>query len=374
MTAMDNEQMLRLKVRLLTEGASLPEGEWSGRRGGAGPVGSRYFVLPNGRPCGVPIRRGESARRFGSAALTRTKKAGVWLYDGTVRLTEVPRPAFYDLATAEGVPYSKIALLHGNSTLATTVYQSCRYWQKGNQCRFCTIASSYLSGDTLLEKTPDQIAEVLRAAEEEGVATDMLLTTGTPDTPDMGAEKLIAVIRKVREISKIPIGVQLEPPQNSRFIDEISAAGANAIGLHIESADEEVRAEVCPGKYGYGSVELYRRSWLHAVGLFGRGNVSTFLLYGLGEDRVTMLNMVNDLASSGVMPVVTPCRPAPGSHLAATTPTYVDALDEAVEFYKRVGQILADHGLNPAQTSAGCHRCGGCSPIQEAYDWALHSS
>ena len=40
---MNAEEVLTLKVRLLTEGVILPEGEWTGRRGGAGPVGSRYL-------------------------------------------------------------------------------------------------------------------------------------------------------------------------------------------------------------------------------------------------------------------------------------------------------------------------------------------
>ena len=43
---MDADALLRLKVRLLTEGATLPESEWSGRKGGAGPVGSAEPGLP----------------------------------------------------------------------------------------------------------------------------------------------------------------------------------------------------------------------------------------------------------------------------------------------------------------------------------------
>ena len=42
---MDTEDLLRLKIRLLTEGATLPESEYSGRKGGAGPIGGP-------KPCG----------------------------------------------------------------------------------------------------------------------------------------------------------------------------------------------------------------------------------------------------------------------------------------------------------------------------------
>ena len=40
------------------------------------------------------------------------------------------RPRYYDLTTADGVPYWKIALLHLDS-LASTVLQTCAYW--GNE-------------------------------------------------------------------------------------------------------------------------------------------------------------------------------------------------------------------------------------------------
>jgi len=367
---MDAEDLLRLKVRLLTEGVTLPEGESTGRRGGAGPVGSRYFLLPNGRPCGIPVRQGRLAERFGSRPLVPTKNPGVWLHDGRTCLKAVPRPKFYDLSTTNGIPYQKLALLHGKDTLATTVYQSCRYWSKGDQCKFCTIPLSHSAGDTVLEKTPDQIADVVDAAEREGVITNVLLTTGTPSEPDMGCERLIGVVKRIRESSTIPVGVQFEPSVDETLILKLADAGANAVGIHIESADESIREEMCPGKFKQGSLELYRKSWEHALSHFARGTVSTFILHGLGEDIETTLQLVRETSEMGVMPVVTPVRPAPGSQLVDFTPRYVGNLEETVGFYKRVGEILHDCHLNPKKTAAGCHRCGGCTPIQEAFDWA----
>ncbi|MEM2143421.1 MAG: radical SAM protein, partial [Candidatus Thorarchaeota archaeon] len=77
-----------------------------------------------------------------------------------------------------------------------------------------------------------------------------------------------------------------------------------------------------------------------------------------------------DLAQMGVMPVVVPFRPASGSILADATPSYVGNLDATLSLYKGVGRILFDNGLDPSRTLAGCHRCGACTPIGEAYDWA----
>ena len=185
------------------------------------------------------------------------------------------------------------------------------------------------------------------------------------------AEKTI--IEAIREVSRVPVGVQFEPPVEKEWIRDVANAGANAIGMHIESADESIREEMCPGKLEYGPLDLYRRSWLYALDYLGRGNVSTFLLYGLGENPEKTLTLARELADEGVLPVVTPVRPGYGSQLANFIPTYVNDLNASVEFYKKIGTILYENDLNPENTAAGCHKCGGCTPGQEAYDWAAEN-
>jgi radical SAM protein (TIGR04043 family) len=370
---MNAEEALQLKVRLLTQGARFSDKQLNLRKGGAGPVGGKYFILPNGLTCGVPIRQGEMAKLYKSAPIEQTDNSNIWIYDNEVELKSIPRPKFLDQKTADGTPFQKIALLHSVGTLATTVYQACRYWDAGTQCKYCTIPTSYMSGATVLKKSPEHFAEVLLAAEREGVVKNVLLTTGTPDTPDMGLELLISIIEAIREVSKIPVGVQFEPPVEKEWIRDVANAGANAIGMHIESADESIREEMCPGKFEYGPLDLYRRSWLYALDYLGRGNVSTFLLYGLGEDPEKTLMLVRELADEGVLPVVTPVRPGHGSQLSDFIPTYVKDLDASVAFYKKIGTILYENSLNPEKTAAGCHKCGGCTPGQEAYDWAAEN-
>jgi radical SAM protein (TIGR04043 family) len=371
---MKAEKELQLKVRLLTEGASLPEGVSQGRKGGAGPVGGRYFQLPNGRSCGIPIRTGDMAKRYNSAPLEPTDNPEIWIYDNSIEFKLIPKPKFYELKTSDGIEYEKIALLHGSRTLATTVFQSCKYWSFGTECKFCTIPHSYTAGNTVLQKTPEQIVEVVLAAEREGVIDDVLLTTGTTESHDMGIENLVRTIEAIRESSKIPIGVQFEPPFDKSTIRLVADAGANAVGMHIESADETIREEICPGKHEHGSLDLYKRSWQNALDFFEKGSVSTYIMHGLGEDHSQTLSLVDELAEVGVMPIVAPVRPSGGSQLADYDPTYIHDLDGSVDLYKSIGKILYKHGLNPEKTVAGCHSCGGCTPIQEAYDWAEQMS
>ncbi|MFX1604783.1 MAG: radical SAM protein, partial [Promethearchaeota archaeon] len=337
---MNSEEILRLKVQLLTQGVRYSDKQLKIRKGGAGPVGAKYFILPNGRPCGVPIRHDEMARRYKSGPIEQTDDPSIWIYNNEVELKSIPRPKFLDKQTADGTPYHKIALLHSVETLATTVYQACRYWDYGTQCKFCTIPTSYLSGATGLRKTPEQFVEVLKAAESEGVVKNILLTTGTPEPPELGLEPLIQIVKAIRRVSKLPIGVQFEPPVEKELIRDVADAGANAVGMHIESADESIREEMCPGKFQYGPLNLYQQSWLYALDYFGRGNVSTFLLYGLGEDVSKTLFLAEELARVGVLPVTTPVRPSFGSQLADFTPTYVNDFEGSIEFFKKIGIIL----------------------------------
>lgn len=366
---MDSDEILHLKVRLLLEGATLPEDQSGGRQGGAGPVGGRYFILPNGRPCGIPIRSGKVAAIFRSSTLKCIER-NTWLYDSNYILHEVPIPKIYGLSTSDNIAVQKIALLHGDECLATTVIQYCKHWTTGEQCKFCTIPSSYLSGSTIKEKTPTQIAEAVRMSEEEGFVKHVLLTTGTSEGEDMGIDRMIAITREIRKFSDIPIAVQFEPPIDPLYIQKLANAGVDAVGIHIESADEQIRSEICPGKQKQGSLELYNRIWDVAREYFNPGDVTTFILYGLGEDGQSTLEFCENLASRGILPIVTPVRPASGSQLADFIPSYVGHLDDAIRFYEALGTILFKYGLNPKETSGGCSRCGACTPIQEAYDWA----
>jgi len=89
----------------------------------------------------------------------------VWLgeNDTGLTLTMVQRPKFYDLATADGVPYEHIARLHGADVLATTVVQTCIRYAESDRCRFCTIEESLRSGATVAAARPAAAKDVSMA-------------------------------------------------------------------------------------------------------------------------------------------------------------------------------------------------------------------
>ena len=138
-------------------------------------------------------------------------------------VTLPPRPKIYDMATADGVPYWKIALLHLDS-IASTVVQKCIYWGTDEQCGFCGIELTR-GEQTVPVKTPSQLAEVCTAARDYDHAVDVTLTTGSLNRRDRGAIYISRCAAAIKEASGMPIQVQFEPPDDLRVLDEVRAGG-----------------------------------------------------------------------------------------------------------------------------------------------------
>lgn len=329
------------------------------RTGGAGPTDSGMIWL-EGRPVTVPTSTGQAA---GSPYVLKPEDGGgSGIYRDGDRLAGVSqsrRPRFYDRVTADGVPYSKIALLHLDS-LASTVVQACNYWNTSDQCGFCGIGLSLDSGATIARKTPEQLAEVAVAARDLDGAVDVTLTTGSSNAPDRGARYVARCGRAVKDASGLPVEIQFEPPRDLAILDEVHAmGGADAVGIHIETFDPEVLARVAPGKARTG-VETYFRTWERAVELWGRNRVSTYVILGMGEDPDVTVEGCRRAVDIGVYPFVVPLRPVAGSLMADRQPP---SADYSAGIYGRVAAYMTERGMSADDAVAGCARCQACSAI-----------
>ena len=229
-------------------------------------------------------------------------------------MTLPPKPRFYELSTADGVPYWQVALLHLDS-LASTVIQTCIYWGNSDQCRFCGIELSLEAGQTIAVKTPAQLAEVAVAARDLDGAVDVTLTTGTTRGPDRGALYVARCAEAVKDASGLPVQVQFEPPEDLSVLDRVKDRGVDSVGMHVESFDPAVLARVAPAKARTG-IEGYFRAWERAVQLFGPGQVSTYVILGMGEDPEVTARGCQRAMDIGVYPFIVPLRPVPGSLMA----------------------------------------------------------
>ncbi|MFX1476278.1 MAG: GNAT family N-acetyltransferase, partial [Promethearchaeota archaeon] len=285
----------------------------------------------------------------------------------------LPFPAFLRQPLPDGTPMSYVALVHGSDTLASTIVQHCDYFTQGKECRFCTIPRSLQLDRTILRKTPEQLLAVLRAAEQEGLASNLLMTIGSQPRPDRGVTEYVEFVSFLRQHTQIPICVQIEPPENPHELDALRDAGVDSVGIHLEIFDDDLRQKYCPGKFAHASYADYLACWRHAVKLFGEGQVSTFILLGFGENTKRLRKELKRCIDIGVIPVLVPVRPNPGSHLEGFTPSYVGKTDQIVDLYLACARLLQKRGLNPLTHPAGCVRCGGCTALREAYQAVTRS-
>lgn len=274
---------------------------------------------------------------------------------------DFPRaPRFHALKTAEGIPYAQIATLHGRDVLATTVLQSCiRYQSRAKTCQFCAIGQSLAAGRTIERKTPEQLAEVAKAAVELDGVTQMVMTTGTPPGKDRGAALLVESVRAVKAAVDLPIQVQCEPPDDFAWFARLKEAGADALGMHLEAVTEPVRRRVMPGK-AQVSVETYFDAFAAAVPLFGRGQVSTYILAGLGDSVADILAICERLVALGVYPFVVPFVPISGTPLEShptPSPAFMDSI------FAPLARMIVAGGIASGKTKAGCAKCGACSAL-----------
>jgi radical SAM protein (TIGR04043 family) len=343
------------------------------RRGGAGPSDDGHLVL-DGMAAAVPIVEdspwvvdGDGVLRFAGdgPAPAPDRAVGTATPDALgapVLVEPVARPAFYDLTTDDGIAYHQIARLHGADVLATTVVQTCIRYPPETRCRFCAIEASLAAGATTRVKTPAQLAEVAAAAVRLDGVRQMVMTTGTSATTDRGARHLARCTAAVRAaVPGLPIQVQCEPPGDLAVISELHAAGATAIGIHVESLDDAVRRRWMPGKATVPLTE-YWAAWREAVRVFGRNRVSTYLLVGLGEDPDELVTGAVTLAEAGVYPFVVPYRPLAGT-LAAGDGVPAPPAEVLADVTTRVAGHLGRLSMRGADQGAGCAACGACSAL-----------
>ncbi len=363
---MNNEQKQKLITQLQSQGLNLIDRntDTTGRKGGAGPSDHRAVSI-DGTTVMIPIHNNIAAQSPYTVetrhALSPLHALSLREHDRAIATIQLPpKPKFYSLKTAEGIPYNQIALLHSHNVLATTVLQTCiRYSNRNTACQFCAIEQSLAAGKTIAQKTPQQLAEVAAAAVRLDGIEQLVMTTGTPNTTDRGAAYLIECAKAVKARVNLPIQAQCEPPNDFSWFAKMKKAGIDSLGMHLEVIEPEIRDRIMPGKAKV-SIEYYFQAYEAAVKVFGWGQVSTYILAGLGDSAETIIHTCKSLIDIGVYPFVVPFVPITGTPLENHQPPTSDFM---YAVYKSVGAMLNNAGMASQDMKAGCGKCGACSAL-----------
>jgi len=191
----------------------------------------------------------------------------------------------------------------------------------------------------------------------------VVLTTGAFLPSGEEIDYLGRCAKAIKQVCDIPIHAQFLPPDDKKKLYELKEAGADTVGIHMESFDMGALGRCAPVKAAIG-LKNYEKAWNWAVDVFGVNQVSSFVIVGLGEQEDSVVRGSEFLADRGVYPFVVPLRPIPGSLMQnCETPDH----QTMKRVYKTVAGILRKKGLSARRSLAGCVRCGACSALQ-AYE------
>jgi biotin synthase-related radical SAM superfamily protein len=234
------------------------------------------------------------------------------------------------------------ALSHCPEQAYLTISGRCIY-----DCKFCPVPK--LEGDV---KVPDEILQLVAEAKRTGQLKAISLTSGVEKSPEDEVIKAVSIVRALRALYDLPIGVSVYPTDTSS--EELKQAGATEIKYNVETMDPEIFARNCPGL----SLEYVLKSLEKAVKIFGKNRVSSNFILGLGESDECVLAGVTMLAEMGVIPILRPISPHPlrKGEVKVERPS----AERLLRLARATRKVLVDHDLWADLAETMCLPCTGC--------------
>lgn len=311
-------EMSRLKLRLLAEGLRV-EGHADRNakpalRVRSGSCGGLDLVLPDGTWVNAPVH--EAFARESALRLVSCDGAPTLVVDdgAHVPVTLVPEPAFYSAMTSSETSMRRVGQLCSDR-LGVGVTNACTFYRSAaSRCRFCSIGMN-----TRVEqgnKAYSDVLEVVAAAISDPIAParHVLLGGGTPHSDDTGARSIAELALAISSRWDVSIYAMIAPPADLDDLRRLADSGVNELGMNIEVFSEEAAVRYLPGKHSAIPHAKYWAALEHAVNLFGPVNTRSIAIVGL-EPFTETIRGAGELASIGVMPILTPLRPLTGTPL-----------------------------------------------------------
>ncbi|MDD1750093.1 MAG: radical SAM protein [Methanothrix sp.] len=234
------------------------------------------------------------------------------------------------------------ALSHCPEQAYLTLSGRCIY-----DCKFCPVPK--LDGEV---KVADKILKLVEEARRTGQLRAISLTSGIEKSPEDEVRRAVEMVRALRNLYDVPIGVSVYPTDTSS--EELKDAGATEIKYNVETMDPEIFARYCPGL----SLDYVLRSLETAVEIFGRNRVSSNFILGLGESDECVLAGVTRLAEMGVIPNLRPISPHPLR--AGEVKVQRPSAQRLLKLARATKKVLEEQGLRADLAETMCLPCTGC--------------
>jgi biotin synthase-related radical SAM superfamily protein len=195
-------------------------------------------------------------------------------------------------------------------------------------CGFCSQARASKSSAELLSRVtwpafpiPDVVTELHTAVEQGTIKRVCIQALNYPEV----FVHIEALVKEIKKRSALPVSVSCQP-LNRENILRLAEAGVDRLGVALDAATEELFNKV----KGTGVGGVYRwenqfRKLNEAIAVFGRGNVSTHIIVGLGETEKEAAEIIQRCVDMSVLPALFSFTPVRGTALEAKPPPLVES-------------------------------------------------
>jgi hypothetical protein len=177
---------------------------------------------------------------------------------------------------------------------------------------------------------------------------------GTPRPDDEAWIDMVYEL--VARDSPMPVDVMMPPRKDLTYPRWLRGVGVNMLSCNMEIYDQGRARLITPNKARLFGSKFYLEYIEAAVAAFGVGHVQSLMVFGSAIEPIdsTLLG-IDELARRGCMPVLSPFRPDPTTHLGkkGALPASFDEMrrvyEEALEICARSGA-----GVKPGPRCIPC--------------------
>ncbi len=199
-------------------------------------------------------------------------------------------------------------------------------------CGFCPQARKSSSRADMLARvtwptysTELVIEKISRSAEKRDIQRVCIQALNYNDVFD----DVSNLTKAIHSSSNVPISVSCQPLNKSQM-KELAEAGASRVSIALDAATEElfdtVKGSLAQGPYTW---QQNRKALEEAVEVFGKNQVSTHLIVGLGETEKEIIETIQWCTDFGIYPSLFAFTPIPGTMLESIPPP-------PIQVYRRV--------------------------------------
>lgn len=269
------------------------------------------------------------------------------LYNGQF-VTEVdlpPKTSFYEQFTSSGIPFKWMAVLQGLDVLAFPYLWPCEYARAGFACQYCHTGG--FTEQLAKEGHPDQpfptaqdVAEIVNyAIHTEELASHIQITGGSTMNPQAECHLIASMLNTIDDVAGLEnirgeMLIYTTPPSDPSMIDDVFDAGADRVACSLEVWDENLVAQVCPGKTRFTGRDRHLRTLLHIADKYGPNKACSSFVVGV-EPVESFLAGAEYLASNGIVPIASVWIPH-GRPVLGKTET------PGIDYYRQLRNGLAE--------------------------------